>query len=290
MDHPGSAIRYGDKFYELMRIEETIEEGFRFRYGLRSWDSRHLIRHWVDYTIESQMTNAAAHLEEIKTDRLHDWILWLFPLAGFAPDPLQREWGKKTGLNVAWISAGSALFGMGLAFLLRGASQHTLFEAAVLYLALESFVRLFWIVMTGQPHGTPLLTAPYLLWQAHEHRIPRTPDRQKAVEGFAHRTDLAHSFALVWGLYPRRDQIRLQLSHRYDGQRSTAVTAGIFLAVGLLQLCLTAPLYRVTILALVGPAYLVLESVWRLYRAKALGEPAGSVVGYALRLVIQPPK
>ena len=123
-----------------------------------------------------------------------------------------------------------------------------------------------------------------------EYTNPRTPDRQKAVEEFTHRSDLAHSFALVWGVYPRRDQMRLQILYGYEGAASTAVTAGLFLAFALLQLCLTVSLFRLTSLALAGPVYLTLESLWRLYQAKALRKPAGSIVGHALRILIHPPK
>jgi hypothetical protein len=122
-----------------------------------------------------------------------------------------------------------------------------------------------------------------------ECTCPRSPDRQKQVEGFTRRLDLAQSFALIWGTYPRRDQLRLQLLYQYQALRSTAITGGLFLIVGVMQLCLTAALYRATILALAGPAYLILESLYRLYRANAAGEPAGSVIGYILRLVLPPP-
>ena len=313
-----------------------------------------------------------------RTQRLRHLILWLFPIAGFAPDPLQREWEKKTGLSMAWVSVGSALLGLALAFALRGASEDSRFAAVVFYLVLESFARIFWISFSHQPHGSLLLTLPYLLWQglkrgrspaptkdadavlltrqdevrrvpsgnslrvhswyfdttlagptlvgfegglyrpirwhqegkglsrrwiyelekaepeagvaSREYTRPRPPDRQKAVEDFTHRLDLAQSFALFWGTFPRRDQLRLQLLYQYDGPRFTAITAGLFLIIGVLQLCLTAAFYRATILVLAGPAYLILESLYRLYKAKAVGEPAGSIVGYVLRLVIHPPR
>jgi hypothetical protein len=378
VDHPGSAIQYGEKIYELMRAEETLEEGYRFRYGLRGWDSRNAIRHLESYTLEAQFAHAVSHLHAVKTERLRNCILWLFPIAGFAPNPLQREWENKTGLKMAWVSLGSALFGLALAFLMRGASGNTRFQDVVLYLAIESFVRLFWIGIFHKPQGAFLLTAGYLLWQgiarkkprthaaeplldplkwqdevvrgagqgslqirsrffdpyltgstpvsfegavyrplgwnrsgkglsrrwtyelekiepdpgsqSRDFTVPRTPDRQKAVEQFTHRYDLAQSFALFWSIYPRRDQLRLQILYQYDGPRATAVTAGMFLALGIVQLCLAAALLRVTTLAMIGPAYLILESTYRLYKAKGLGLPAGSVIGYALRLVIRPPK
>jgi len=377
-EHPGSAIKYRDQLYELMRVEETIEGGYQFRYGLRPWDPQYAIGHLVNYTLETQMDAAAAHQDMAKTQGLRNLILWMFPIAGFAPDPLQREWGKRTGLSMAWVSAGSALFGLALAFALRGASEDSRFTALLYYLALESFARVFWISTSRQPHGSLVLTLPYLLWQgltrarppgptegaraallrrqdevkqgpsgnslrvcswyfdsilagstlvefegaplrpirwhqegkglarrwiyelekvepqagapSREYTNPRTPDRQKAVEDFTHHLDLAQSFALVWGTYPRLDQLRLQLLYQYDGPGSTAITAGLFLVIGVLQVLLTAGLYRITILVLAVPAYLILESLYRLYRAKAMGEPAGSIVGYFLRLVIHPPR
>lgn len=110
------------------------------------------------------------------------------------------------------------------------------------------------------------------------------------MEDFTNRLDLAHSFALIWGIYPRRDQIRLHLLYQYEGRKFTAMTAACFLLIGALQFVLTAARYPGIILALVGPAYLILESLYRLYMAKVVGEPAGSVVGYILSVAIHPPK
>lgn len=377
-EHPGSAIRYRDQIYEVMRVEETVEEGYAFRYRLRPWDTRYTIRHLVDYTLKTQRDAADAHQAMVRAERLRSLILWLFPVVGFAPSPLQRDWEKKTGLNMAWVSFGSALFGMLLAFWLRNGPENLLYIVIVWYVALESFARLVCIAVTLRPLGSPMLTLPYLLWQGlqerrhpksaqdtgavfppredevrlggsgnslrvcswyfdstlagstpvmyegsfyrplHWHRegkglgrrwiyelerveleagvpspeytYPRSPDRQKAVEDFTHRLDLAQSLSLVWGAYPRRDQLRLQFLYQHDGPRSTAITAGFFLVAGALQVCLTVGLSRVTILALAGPAYLILESLYRLYRAKVVSEPAGSMVGYILRLVIPPPR
>ncbi len=110
-EHPGSAIKYGDRLYELMRVEETTEGGYEYRYCLRPWD-------------------------------------------------------PQDGVS------------------------------------------------------------------SQEYTRPRTPDRQKAVEDFTHRLDLAQSFALVWGIYPRADQLRLQQAYQYDALGSSTITAGAFLIVG----------------------------------------------------------
>ena len=119
-----------------------------------------------------------------------------------------------------------------------------------------------------------------------------TPEElsQKAVEDFTHGWDIARSFALVWSIYPRQDQLRLQLLYDYEGPRCTAITAGIFLICGAVQLCLSAALFRSAHLALASPFYLTLKSFYRLYKAKVVGEPAGSIVGHVLRLAIPPPR
>ena len=122
----------------------------------------------------------------------------------------------------------------------------------------------------------------------HEFISPRTPVRQKAVEESTHTYDLAHSFALFWGFYPRSDQLRLQLLYEFDAPKLTAVTAGIFLIVGLLQIAIIVA-YSASPFAIAASAYLILESVYRLYRAMVLHEAAGSIVGYIFRLVIRPP-
>jgi hypothetical protein len=130
-DHPGSAIKFGDQIYELMRAEETVEAGYAYRYGLRSW--------YFDTTLAGP-------------------TLVGFEGALYRPLPWHQE---GMGLSRRWI---------------------------------------------------------------------------------------------------------------YD----------------LVQLCLSAILHRATIVALTGPAYLILESFYRLYKAKAVGEPAGSIIGYVLRLAIPP--
>ncbi len=155
-----------------MCVEETVEGGYAYRYGLRAWDPQYVIRHLVNYTLKTQMEAATAHQERTKAQGLRNWILCLFPIAGFAPDPVQREWEEKTGLRMAWASGGSALFGMALAFALRGASEDSRFVAVVYYLALESFARLFWTAISRRPHGSFLLTLPYILWQGLKQMGP----------------------------------------------------------------------------------------------------------------------
>jgi hypothetical protein len=383
-EHPGTAIQMGEELYEVMVAEETAEPGYVVRYGMKRWDPHHAVRQLVRYTPTAQAQAAANYLHEARTQALRTRILWLFPLAGLAPDPVQRDWGQRTALNMTWISAGSALMGLAVAFTLRqilGSSPEQQAALYVMYyIAVESFLRLLWTVTTLKPHGSPLLTIPYLLWEAvvrpenraqkieawvkfsyegdevirrpgtgclvirsmlfddllagphavhfegavyrplhwhqegkglvrrwvfelekieadsafggvkyREYTQPRTPERQKAVEAFTHKLDVAQSFALLWGMYPRRDQVRLQILYQFAAAKFTALTSGIFLAVALLQIWMSTLLHT-TIFALAAPVYLILESLYRLYQSQVHGEPAGCIIGYVLRLLVRPPR
>jgi hypothetical protein len=378
-EHPGTAIRVGDDVYEIFKMEETGVGGYLVRYGLKKWDAQHAIRKVIPYTEESKAAALAEHVEQADIRGLRQTLVWTFLFAGLAPDPVQRRWEMKSGVNMVLVSMGSAM-GMFAIYIslnqLFGESLNALGVAngALTYLGLESLLRIVWIFSSGQPHGTLVLTAPYILyeavfhperrekkaewvktvmeedkviWRGAEHLLvnsmlfdemlagsdpvriegtvwrplnwheegkglkrcfvyefgrmepeggkrvreytrPRAPLRQKAVEDYTRRRDRAHIFALVWGLYPAAEQTRLENEFHFPAAFWTAVTAGFFIVGALFQAWIFAtgsfplPAYLV-------PAYWALESLYRLYRAKSQGQPAGSLVGYVLALVVHPP-
>lgn len=138
-----------------------------------------------------------------------------------------------------------------------------------------------WVYEFEKIEGNPKL-------KYREYTQPRTPERQKVVEEFTRRRDKAHTLAMVWGTYPRDEQFRLQTRFQFPAARWTSVTAGFFLAGAFLQgwalFMLGLPVFL-----LIGPAYMFLESIYRLSRAKAKGQPAASVVGLVLSMFMQPP-
>jgi len=379
-EHPGTAIQLGDKLYEVMKTEETAEAGYAVRYGLQAWNPQHAVRQVIPFTPQARAQAAASYLDEVERRALRARLLWLYPLAGLAPDPLLREWEMKTHVKMIWSAVISAFLVLGVAFTIRQASsgsENPTLAIVFLYLAVSSFVRLLWMALSMQPHGELLLTIPYGLWEGvarpekraaekqarlkfsyegdevirrpgsgilvvrsmlfddmlagpapvrfegavykplhwhlegkglqrrwvfelektetdpqgkfREYTQPRPPDRQKLVEAFTHRLDVVHSFALLWGTYPRLQQVRLQLLFQFPAARYTALTAGIFLIVALLQGWVTI-LMHTTVFALATPVYLFIESSYRLFRGKVRGEPAGSLVGYVLYLLIRPPR
>lgn len=380
-DHPGTAIQIGNDLFEILKAEETTEGGYAVRYGLKRWDPQLAVRILLHYTADTQSRSAADYLEEEHKQRLRARILRLFLLAGLAPDPLQREWEEKTALNMKWISAASAvatvLICMVLIQVFGQSFAYTSFFYIILYfLGIESALRPLWIVFSGKPHGTLLLTLPYVLWEGvarpekrrrkkeyelrftydqdevirrpatghlvirsmlfddmlagptpilfegavyrplhwhqegkglsrrlvyelekvdtdpkgkyREYTQARAPERQKVVEAFTRNRERVQVFALLWGTYPRDEQLRLKAKYHFRAPESTAITAGLFLAAALLQISATI-LFHPTVLTIAGPVYWVFESLYRLYQSKVHGLPAASFAGYLLGLFLRPP-
>ncbi len=169
-EHPGTAIQTADELLEILTVEETSAPGYVVRYGLKKWEPRNAVRVCIPYTPQAREESAAEYLDDQAKHALRTRILWLFPLAGLAPDPVQREWEAKTALNMAAVSAFSTLVTLA-AYITLGQIYGRFppnrgLLALINYLGVESFFRLLWIVITGKPHGTILLTLPYLLWEA----------------------------------------------------------------------------------------------------------------------------
>jgi hypothetical protein len=179
-EHPGTAIQVGNDLYEIVVAEATVEPGYVVRYGLNAWDNRHAVRRTVPYTVETQAQLAEDHLEEVHRQALRKRIVWLFFLAGMAPDYLQRKWEMETVLNMAVVSAASALTNFSIFLTLEAmfGSQMTLAEYSgqaaphphlvplMDYLFLDSMIRLIWIAVSGRPHSTMIVALPSLLWEA----------------------------------------------------------------------------------------------------------------------------
>lgn len=188
--HPGTAVQIFDVLYEIITAQGTIEEGYVIRYGLKAWDKSHAVRHTIQYNPGTQAQAADAHLEEAHRQALRKWIGRLFFLAGMAPDPLQRKWEAETGLSMTVISAASTVTNFFVFLtLIQIYGQAPPFQAewVIEYLIFDSIIRILWIVFTGQPHGTVILSLPYLLWEA----VARPDQRTKKKGGlqFSHEED-----------------------------------------------------------------------------------------------------
>ena len=183
-DSPGTAVRMGDDLYEIVVVEATAEPGFALRYGLKKWDPQYPLRGLVAYTPQTQAQSAADFLEESRAQSLRSRIVWLFPLAGMAPDPLQREWEASTALNMTLIAAASALTQilvfLGIMQSFGGTPGNPRAAFIVEYLGADGFLRLLMTVCTGTPRGVFVLSLPYLVWELAVH--PEKRKRKKEAE------------------------------------------------------------------------------------------------------------
>ena len=380
-EHPGTALQVGNELFEIVMCQEIAEPGYAARYGLRKWNPQHAVRRVIPYTAETQAQAAQDYVQEQRAQKLRRRILWLLPLAGLAPGPLQQEWERRTGLSMVTVSTVSAILMVALwvtlVRILGPTAENRPTVYWIMYLGLESLGRLFWIALWRKPRGMLLLTLPYTLWRAltssarrhrerdsqftyeedeiirrasghlvirsmlfdemlvgpelilfegsvyrplhwHEegeglsHRViyefekveadpvatktqrreytrPRSPECQQEVEAFTHSLQRVRILALLWGTYPREEQLRLEAKYHFPAVKWTAVTAGLLLVVALLQIW-GAILWHTTISALTGPVYVILESLYRLCQSKLRKRPAASLAGYLLGLFLRPPR
>lgn len=172
-DHPGTALQIGEDLFEILTAEETLEPDYVVRYGLKKWNPQHALRGVIPYTPETQSQSAADYQDEASKQALRSRILWLFPLAGMAPDPLQRDWEAKTALPMTVVAAASALVQilifMSLVQTFGRSPANSPGMFALEYLGVDAFVRLLLIVCTGKPRGIFVLSLPYLFWEAAAH-------------------------------------------------------------------------------------------------------------------------
>ncbi len=190
--HPGTAVQIFDVLYEIITAQGTVEEGYVIRYGLKTWDRSQAVRHTIQYNPVTQAHAADAHLEEAHRQALRRRIARFFFLAGMAPDPLQRKWEAETGLSMTVISAASTVTNFFIFLTLiqiYGQAPPVRAEWVIEYIIFDSMIRILWIVFSGQPHGTVILSLPYLLWEA----VARPDQRAKKKVGlkFSHEEDEA---------------------------------------------------------------------------------------------------
>ena len=166
--HPGTAVSYGEKLYEVMAIEPAAGTSYAYRYALRRWDDSFVVRKVVPYSREAAVAGAVEVRERVRRHRQHSWLIYLFPLTGLLPTPLLRRWQREWGLPMRAASFASvvaiglpAVFLFWREFLRPDRAGSPAVVAVAGFILLEQLARLFWLLPSNEAIGSLTLTA---LW------------------------------------------------------------------------------------------------------------------------------
>ena len=323
-EHPGTAVRWEERFFEVVAIEPSAPAGLR--YLLSPWDEKHVFRVVANYDDASEKARAEERRQSNRRQR--NWLttLVLAPLTGLLPGPVQEEMEREFGASgplLTFISIvlpfffGSFCFVWLLIVMMAGVQgvdatnqMSRFFSIPVLLfgsgLLLESVIRLVVSVAQQKPIGSVLGVVPYAFYSAvRAMRHRGTPAAEKRLEPeLLHappdrdarereREDLYRAMHAVLSFLSPGEQMHLVERFGFDPARSGRLTARIVF-VGGLVLFLNSLLAFMggiagfgSLITLVLGGFLLVEQVNRL-RKIAQGMPAPSLLGRLVRPWVLP--
>jgi len=166
--HPGSAIRYEDQVYELMAIEPAEGTPYAYRYALRKWEDRFVMRQVFPYSLEIAQETGRRLQEQRRQHSQNAWVTWWFALTGMVPTHLATRWEREWGLplrRAAWFN----IFFLAIVAMTVGPAWEKAHGMDVvarffLYLQIEQAARFVWLMSSHAAVGSMLPTLPWLLW------------------------------------------------------------------------------------------------------------------------------
>ena len=306
-EHPGTAVAWGDRIFEVRAADP--HPGGGVRYSLAPWEEGHAIRRFERYDEESERGRAAARKDLADGIRKRRFSILLAPLAGLLPGSVQKEMESEFGAPSIAMTVSSALPLLVIGFL--GMFGHILGMAGgrldwplwlaqplpiALYLFGESALRLASAVAGGEPMGTLPVAVAYAAWREARGEGPADAAEADARSDAEREQELRGRYTTLeplLSLLPTPRQRELQVRYGFDAMRWGRITAIVLLAVGALNAFASLAVLaagRGDLLDAAGLAVgglLAAEQISRLRRL-ARGEPAGSVLGALIRPVARP--
>jgi hypothetical protein len=305
-EHPGTAVAWGDRIFEVRAADPLPGGGVRYR--LAPWEEGHAIRRFERYDEESERRRSAAWKDLADGMRKRRLSILLAPLAGLLPGSVQKEMESEFGAPSIAMTVTSALPLLVIGFL--GMFGHILGMAGGrldwplwlvpplpvgVYLFGESALRLASAIAGGEPMGTLPVAIAHAAWREARGEGPKGAD-EGALSDAEREQELRDRYTLLepmLSLLPTSRQRELQVRYGFDAIRWGRITAGALFAVGALNafasLALLAAgrgdLFDAT--GLVVGGLLAAEQISR-FRRLARGEPAGSVLGTVIRPMANP--
>jgi hypothetical protein len=166
--HPGSAIRYQENLYELMAIQPAEGTPYAYRYLLRPWEDRFVVRQVFPYSEEIARETGRQLQEQRRQHAQNTWVTYWFALTGLLPTHLATRWEREWGLplrRAAWFN----MFLLAIVAMTVGPAwekEHgmDLIARACLFLQVEQGFRFVWLMSSNNAVGSTLPTIPWLLW------------------------------------------------------------------------------------------------------------------------------
>ncbi|MET0619797.1 MAG: hypothetical protein ABW056_05935 [Thermoanaerobaculia bacterium] len=181
--HPGTAVGWEDRVYEVLAAEPRSDGTMRYR--LAPWEESQAIRRFERYDAEAERARSAARDDLAAGIRKRRRSIALAPLAGLLPGSVQTRMERDFGAPALAMTISSALplFVVGFLGLFRN-----LLEVAggqlgwpawvappapiALYLFVESALRLASAIAGGEPMGSLPFVLAYTAWKEARGESP----------------------------------------------------------------------------------------------------------------------
>jgi len=305
--HPGTAVAWADRIYEVRLVEPLPDGGARYR--LTPWEDGQTIRRFERYDEDAERGRAEARAGSAAAIRNRRLSILLAPLAGLLPGSVQKAMQNAFGAPALGMTVASAFPLFVVGFL--GMFDHILGMAGgfvdwprglapplpvALYLFGESALRLASAIAGREPMGSFPVVVAHAAWK--EARGEGAPDAAPSAEPTHAERERSRRdrFAILepmLSLLPAPSQRALETRYGFDPQRWGRITAGVLLAVGgsnaLASLAVLAAGRGDAwdAIGLVVGGLLAGEQIRRL-RLLSRDEPAGSALGALIRPMAGP--
>lgn len=295
-EFPGTAVLWGESYYEVVTAEPLPSGGVR--YLLLPWRDEYAMRVVDQYDAATEAVRIEEHAKAVARERGRLSANFLGVLTGQLPASVQEVLASEIGVMPVRLTmlstlpgyvASIALIVLEVGHLVANADVSTSLMFLAGYLLVESSVRFFFAMSQGRPIGTPLGLLAYVLFYALARKRTSLASPFQAEKGLATPlTDAPEDVALRDAFQVRElfitllsaeEQRRVAERFGYDYRRPSYLLAGIILAG---SLCGIANAISTGALVSGVVAFaLTLEQVVRM--AAFRHGPAPSILGWIVR-------
>src|ERR1035438_1492784 len=157
--HPGSAISYEDRMYEVIEIDGAPNTPYSYRYMLRIWEDRFAIRQVFPYSLEAAHAATRQLVQHHKESETRRWAVYWFALTSLLPTPVATRWQREWGLPMR-VASMISICVLGVAAIVFGPGiKNEFLLHVVLFISFEQAVRFLWWMGSTEAVGSLTVTA-----------------------------------------------------------------------------------------------------------------------------------